>query len=124
MFPELDRALVFTNAGPLILLEGYQTPAGIRRMGTARLTRWLRGRGVRSPQELAATAVGAAEQQHTTVPGEAVIARLVQTLAADVRALNEKIAQIDRLIEDRFRAHDLAEIITSMPGVGPLLGAE
>ncbi|WP_071808387.1 IS110 family transposase [Couchioplanes caeruleus] len=69
MFPALDRALVFTNAGPLLLLEGYQTPAGIRRMGTARLTRWLRGRGVRSPQEPAATAVGAAEQQHTTVPG-------------------------------------------------------
>lgn len=39
MFPALDRALVFTNAGPLILLDGYQTPAGIRRMGTARLTR-------------------------------------------------------------------------------------
>lgn len=60
----------------------------------------------------------AAEQQHTAVPGEAVIAQLVRTLAADVRVLNEK------LIEDRFRAHDLAEIITSMPGIGPLLGAE
>ncbi|GGQ83183.1 hypothetical protein GCM10010166_61810 [Couchioplanes caeruleus subsp. azureus] len=48
--PRLDRALVCTNAGPLILLEGYQTPADIRRVGIARPTRWLRGRGARSPQ--------------------------------------------------------------------------
>lgn len=79
MFPALERACVLTSVGPLILLDGYQTPAAIRRMGTARLTRWLRARGVRSPEELAA-AVEAAEQQHTAVPGEAVIAQLVRTL--------------------------------------------
>lgn len=93
-------------------------------MGIARLTRWLRARGVRSPEELATTAVEAAEQQHTAVPGEMVIAQLVRILAADVRVLNDKVAEVDRLIEDRFRAHDLAEIITSMPGISPLLGAE
>ncbi|WP_411089208.1 hypothetical protein [Streptomyces sp. 061-3] len=38
--------------------------------------------------------------------------------------LNEKVAEIDRLIENRFRAHDLAELATSMPGTGSLLGAE
>lgn len=48
----------------------------------------------------------------------------MRTLAADVRVLNDKVAVADRLIEDRFRAHNLAEIITSMPGIGPLLGAE
>lgn len=85
-------------------------------MGTARLTRWLHARGVRTPEELAATAVEAANQQHTAVPGEALIAQLVRTLAVDVRVLNEKVAEADRLIEDRFRAHELAEIITSMPG--------
>ncbi|MEU2245047.1 IS110 family transposase [Streptomyces sp. NPDC018338] len=124
MFPALERALVLTSTGPLVLLDGYQTPASIRRIGTTRLTRWLRARGVRSPEELATTAVEAAEQQHTAVPGEAVIAQLVWTLAADVRVLNEKVAEVDQVIEDRFRAHDLAEIITSMPGIGPLLGAE
>ncbi|MEV8533936.1 transposase [Streptomyces sp. NPDC051211] len=124
MFPTLERALVLTSAGPLGLLDGYQTPAAIRRMGTARLTHWLRARGLRTPEELAATAVEAAEQQHTAVPGEAIIAQLVRTLAADVRVVNEKVVEVDRLIEDRFRSHELAEIITSMPGIGPLLGAE
>ncbi|GHE49436.1 hypothetical protein GCM10017771_70880 [Streptomyces capitiformicae] len=31
MFPALERALDVTNAGPLRLLTGYQTPAAIRR---------------------------------------------------------------------------------------------
>ncbi|WP_323186000.1 transposase [Streptomyces sp. NBC_00047] len=59
MFPALERALVLTGTGPLVLLDGYQSPAAIRRMGTARLTRWLRARGVRSSEELATTAVEA-----------------------------------------------------------------
>ncbi|MFI8393009.1 hypothetical protein [Streptomyces sp. NPDC085540] len=124
MFPALERALVLTSLGGLLLLDRYRTPAAIRRMGTARLARWLRARGVRTPAELAATAFEAAEQQHTAVLGKAVIAQLVRTLAADVRVLNEKVAEADRFIEDRFRAHDLAEIIMSTPGIGPLFGAE
>ncbi|WP_148100444.1 transposase, partial [Streptomyces sp. NL15-2K] len=67
IFPSLERALVLTSAGPLVLLAGYQTPAALRRVGTARLTRWLRTRGVRSPEELAKKAVEAAERQHTSV---------------------------------------------------------
>ncbi|GAA4032504.1 MULTISPECIES: IS110 family transposase [Streptomyces] len=124
MFPALERALVLTSAGPLVLLAGYQTPAALRRLGTARLTRCLRTRGVRSPEELAMKAVEAAERQHTSVPGEAVIAQLVRTLAQEVETLNDKVAEVDRLIEARFRTHELAEIVASMPGIGPLLGAE
>nr|WP_053789016.1 transposase [Streptomyces sp. XY332] len=122
-FPALERTLVLTSTGPLVLLDGYQTPAAIRRVGIARLTRWLRARVVRSPEELETMAFEAAEQQHTAVPGEAVIAQLVRTLAADVRVLNEKVAEVDRLIEDRFPGPrpcgDHYE-----QGIGPLLGAE
>ena len=39
-------------------------------------------------------------------------------------ALNEKITETDKLIEGRFRRHQHAEVIASMPGIGPLLGAE
>ncbi|CAM5657178.1 hypothetical protein SAURM35S_06878 [Streptomyces aurantiogriseus] len=124
MFPALERALVLTSAGPLALLAGHQTPAALRRLGTARLTRWLRTRGVRSPEGVAKKAVEAAERQHTSVPGEGVIAQLVRTPAQEVEALNEKVAEVDRLIEARFCTHDLAEIVASMPGIGPLLGAE
>ncbi|WP_405961187.1 IS110 family transposase [Streptomyces sp. NBC_00024] len=124
MFPALERALELTNAGPLVLLTGYQTPAALRRIGVSRLTTWLRNRKVRGAETLAKAAVEAAERQHTSVAGEKVIAKMVHTLAREVMALNEKIAEIDKLIEGRFREHELAEVILSMPGMGPKLGAE
>ncbi|MFJ7781096.1 transposase, partial [Streptomyces albidoflavus] len=46
------------------------------------------------------------------------------SLAGEVMALNEKIAETDKLIEGRFRRHRNAEVIASMPGIGVLLGAE
>ncbi|MGW1810237.1 IS110 family transposase [Streptomyces sp. NPDC002078] len=124
MFPALERALDLDNAGPLRLLSGYQTPAAIRRAGIKRLTTWLRNRKVRGAQALAEKSVEAAERQHTAVAGEKVMARMVHTLTEEVMTLNEKIAATDTLIEVRFREHELAEVITSMPGIGPTLGAE
>jgi transposase len=124
MFPALERALDLTNVGPLKLLTGYQTPAAIRRAGIARLTKWLANRKVRGAKALAEAAVEAAERQYTCVPGEKIIAKLVHTLAEEVMILNERIAEIDKLIEGRFREHELAEIVESLPGIGTVLGAE
>ncbi len=124
IFPGLERELDLGNVGPLMLLTGYQTSTAIRRAGSRRLTTWLRNRKVRSADELAAKAVQAAEGQHTSVPGEDMTAHVVHSLAKEVIDFNEKIAEIDKLIEGRFRAHHYAEVITSMPGIGGLLGAE
>jgi transposase len=124
MFPALERALDLGNAGPLRLLTGYQTPAAIRRTGAKRLATWLRNRKVYGAEALAAKAVEAAERQHTAVAGEKAIAKMVHTLAGEVISLNEKIAETEKLIEGRFREHELAEVITSMPGIGAILGAE
>ncbi len=124
MFPALERALDVTNTGPLRLLTGYQTPAAIRRTGVTRLTKWLANRKVRNPRSLAETAVEAAERQHTAVPGEKTLAKLVHTLAGEVMALNEQISELDKLIEGRFREHELADILLSVPGIGAVLGAE
>ncbi|MET7695884.1 IS110 family transposase [Streptomyces sp. NPDC005483] len=124
IFPALERVLDLGNSGPLILLSGYQTPAALRRTGRRRLESWLRNRSVRSADLLAQAAVEAAERQHTAVPGEKIIAQVIHTLAKEVMSLNEQISEIDKLIAARFREHDLAELITSMPGIGPLLGAE
>lgn len=113
-----------TNAGPLTLLSGYQTPSAIRRIGTKRLATWLRNRKVRGAESLATTAVDSAERQQTAVVAEKVIAAMVCTLAKEVTALNDKVAEVDKLIASRFRQHELAEVIESVPGIGPLLGAE
>ena len=124
IFPGLERALDLTNTGPLILLTGYQTPAAIRRIGIKRLETWLRNRKVRSADQLAQTAVEAAERQHTSLPGENLTAQLVHTLAKEVMALNQQVAELDKLIEARFRDHHTFDVITSMPGLGIILGAE
>lgn len=124
IFPALERSLDLGNVGPLTLLTGYQTPAALRRTGRRRLETWLRNRKVRSPEALAEAAVEAAERQHTAVPGEKITAQVILTLAKEVTGLNEQITEIDKLIAARFREHELAEVISSMPGIGPLLGAE
>ncbi|WP_405542597.1 IS110 family transposase [Streptomyces phaeochromogenes] len=124
IFPSLERALDLANTGPLTLLTGYQTPAAIRRIGAKRLETWLRNRKVTRAGQLAETAVQAAERQRTSLPGEELTAQLVHTLTKEVMALNQQIAEVDKLIEARFRDHPSFEVITSMPGLGVILGAE
>ncbi|WP_438291837.1 IS110 family transposase [Streptomyces sp. HUAS TT7] len=124
IFPGLERVLDLTNKGPLTLLTGYQTPAAIRRLGAKRLETWLRNRKVLRADQLAETAVEAAERQHTSLPGEKLTAQMVHTLAKEVMLLNEQVAEFDKLIEARFRDHQHFEVITSMPGLGIILGAE
>ncbi|WP_051023017.1 IS110 family transposase [Nocardia pneumoniae] len=107
-----------------MLLSGYQTPTALRRVGAARLESWLRARKVRIPGKFAAAAVEAAHRQHTRLPGEQLTASMIATLAEEVMALNERIKDTDTLIEGRLLRHELAEVITSLPGIGTLLGAE
>ncbi|MFG2380551.1 IS110 family RNA-guided transposase [Streptomyces avermitilis] len=127
-FPALERAFDYsTSKTALILLTGYQTPAALRRIGRARLATWLKNHGVRTlnvAKSAADAAVTAAEAQFTVVPGEKTAAKMVHTLAREVMALDEEIAQTNALIEGRFREHPDAEVITSMPGIGDMLGAE
>ena len=124
IFPGLERVLDLTNIGPVVLLTGFQTPTALRRVGQTRLETWLRNRTVRGAADLAAKAVAAAQRQHTTLPAEGLTAQLIATVAGEVMALNEQIKDIDTLIEGRFRQHRHAEVITSLPGIGVLLGAE
>ena len=118
--PALERALDLTNRGPLVLLTGFQTPAALREAGVASVAAWLRARKVRG----AAAAVRAAESQHARLPGEQLAARLAAQQAEGVIALDEQVKEVDELIGDRFRGHPAAAVITSMPGIGVLLGAE
>jgi hypothetical protein len=48
----------------------------------------------------------------------------VARLAEGVIALDEQLQEVDALIEERFRRHPSTTVITSLPGVGTLLGAE
>ena len=124
-FPALERAFDYSNSkAALILLTGYQTPDGLRRAGAARLAAWLRKRKARNADAVAATAIDAANAQHSIVAGQQLAAAMVARLAEEVVSLDTEIAETETMIEDRFRRHRHAEIILSMPGFGVTLGAE
>ncbi len=123
--PALERAFnCSARQGALVLLTGYQTPAALRRRGLARLTSWLVNRGVRDADSVAATAMEAAQAQQNALPGEDAAAQIVADLATQILALGDRLKRIDRQIRDAFRTHPQAEIIESLPGMGPILGAE
>jgi transposase len=124
IFTALERSLDLVNKGPVMLLTGFQTPAAIRRAGAKRIETWLKNRKVRGSAALAKTAVEAAQAQQTALPGETLAAAMVARLAKGVMALDEEIAELDALIEAKFREHPHAEVIHSLPGMGPKLGAE
>jgi transposase len=124
VFPALERALDFTNRGPLVLVSQFQTPAALAAIGQHGLEGWLRERKVRQADKLAAAAVNAARSQQVSVPGEAIAAHVVTRLAGTVIELERQLAELDKMIADRFQTHRHAPIITSMIGIGDLPGAE
>lgn len=124
-FPALERAFDYAHShGALVLLTGYQTPAALRRVGESRLRAWLGKRKVRSADQIATGAVAAAGAQHAIVPGEEVAASIVADLATQLLTLDERIKSIDARVTTTFRAHPQGRIIESLPGMGPILGAE
>ncbi|MEU0211320.1 IS110 family transposase [Streptomyces canus] len=125
VFPALERAFDYSShKGALVLLTGFQTARTIRRRGLTRMTAWLANRGVRGADAVAATALEASQAQYTSLQGEDVAAQIVAELAAQVLSLDDRLKRVDRQIRETFRTHPQAEIIESLPGMGPILGAE
>jgi hypothetical protein len=106
----------------VVLLTGYATPDGIRRIGQTRLTGWLRNRNVRGSADVAARAIHAAKAQTVVQPGQDLSASIITELATAILALDDRLKALDAQIEATFAEHPQAAIIQSMPGFGPFLG--
>jgi transposase len=124
LFPALERALDLNSKGPLTLLTHYQTPAQLRRAGHKRVAIYLRNRDVKGSNKVADKALAAAKTQSVTLPAQDVAASIVAELAREVLALKERVESIDEELEQRFFARPEARILISLPGMGPILGAE
>ena len=124
LFPALERALDLNRSGPLTLLIHYQRPEQIRRAGHKRVATYLRNRGVKGANGLAQKALHAANSQSVSLPAEDVASSIVAELAGEVLALKERIGALDEELRERFFAREEAPIITSLPGMGMVLGAE
>jgi transposase len=124
LFPALERALDLNSKGPLTLLTHYQSPTQLRRAGHKRIATYLRNRGVKGSNKVAHKALAAAKAQSVTLPAQDVAAAIVAELAEDVLGLKERINTLDEELGQRFFARPEARILTSLPGMGPILGAE
>ena len=124
LFPALERALDLNSKGPLTLLTHYQTPTHLRRAGHKRIATYLRNRGVKGSNKVADKALAASKAQSVTLPAQEVASRIVADLAGEILALKGRIESIDEEIGQRFFARPEARILISLPGMGPILGAE
>lgn len=124
LFPALERALDLNAKGALILVRHYQTPSAIRRVGQRRLAAFLKNRSVKGAEDIARKTLAAAKAQSVALPAENVAATICADLAQQTLALKESIDTLDRELGQRFFARPEARILASLPGMGPILGAE
>jgi transposase len=126
IFPALERAFDYSTRSALILVAGFPTPDAVRDAGAAGLTQHLLDHGVRGTtvSSMVDRALAAAATQTVRLPGEATTATLVGDVARQLLDLDRQIKNTTKLITEQFRTHAQAEIIESLPGLGPLLGAE
>ncbi|SCL36882.1 Transposase [Micromonospora pallida] len=122
--PALGKTLNLRSRGALRLLAQWQTPAGLRRAGEARILAYLRQHGVRAAKALTAKALAAARTQTVAVAGEATAAGIVAEMATDLEAVNDRITAIEETLASVVADHELGEIVTSLPGIGTTLAAE
>ncbi|MFF0061747.1 hypothetical protein ACFYRC_09385 [Streptomyces sp. NPDC005279] len=55
---------------------------------------------------------------------QTAVVGIVAAIATQILALDDRIKRIDQQIREAFRNHPQADIIESLPGMGPILGAE
>ena len=125
IFPALERAFDYSTRSALILLTGFQTPAGLRAAGVE-VAEYLRQHDAWTTgiPAMAAKACAAAGEQTIALPTETATAPLIARLAAQLLDLDREIKDLDAQIGDRFAQHPDAPRITSVDGFGPILGAQ
>jgi len=121
--PALEAALNLNREGALLAVTRVATPASVRRLGEARLARWLKGRGVRKSRVLAQHIVAAAKSQKCELPAAEVKAALVAEIASEVLRTRKRIAALDDRLEELLASNQRAPIVRSLPGMGTVLAA-
>ena len=124
LFPALERTLDLNNSSALTLVAHYQTPTALRRAGYKRVATYLKNRGIKGADTLAKKALAAAESQSAVLPAQDVASAIVAELAREALVLKQCIERVDEELKHRFFIRPEASILTSLPGMGPVLGAE
>lgn len=123
--PSLEKALGdnISHEAVLRLLIKAGGPDGLRAMGKSRIDRQLAKHAPRIHARLAEDIWTGLNAQTVTVPGTSAAAKVIPGLAAQILQLRDQREQIARDVEKVLDDHPLAEVLTSMPGVGVKIAA-
>jgi transposase len=124
VFPGLEATLDLKREGALLAVTRVATPAAARKLGVARLSRWLKARGVRKAPDLAERIVEAATAQRRELPAAETKAALAAEMASEILRTRERIAELERHLEELLADDPKARIVRSMPGMGVVFTAE
>jgi len=124
VFPGLEAALDLTKQSQLLAVTKVATPAAARRLGEARLYRWLKARGVRKADEIARRINMAAKGQRRELPAARAKATLAAEIASEVLRAKGQIAALEARLEELLATIPQAAIIRTLPGMGACLTAE
>ncbi|MCC5481312.1 IS110 family transposase [Streptomyces barringtoniae] len=118
--PSLERVLGPRLDHPAItwLLERYGSPAALRKAGRRKLVEVIRPKAPRMAQRLVDDVFDALDEQTVVVPGTNTLDVIVPSLAKSLAAVHEQRRALEAQIEALLEAHPLAEVLTSMPGIG------
>jgi transposase len=124
-WPALERALGerLDTRGVLAVLQQYPSGPALKEASVEQLTAALKAERIRRPDTFAKRLYEAAMAQTVTITGAQTAAQLVIELAGQLATVLARRDTLEKEIEHGFFALPEAEILRSLPGIGPRLGA-
>jgi transposase len=118
--PALERAFGknIQHKAVLELLSRCGGPAGLRKAGRRKLTEIARKNAPRMGERLVDRIMAALDEQTVVVPGTAAAEKILPRLANSLGDLLRQRDQVAGEVDGILDAHPLAEVLTSMPGIG------
>ena len=118
--PALERVLGPKVATGVVLelLGRFGGPAGLRTAGKRRLLTVARKAAPRAGEQLITDLLAALDEQTVVVPGSAAAEKVLPRLAQSLAQVLTQRRKIADEVEEILDAHPLAEVLTSMPGIG------
>jgi transposase len=110
--PRLERG------GVLDLLAAAPTPQALRELGAEGIAELMRPRSPRLARTLPAQILTVLDAQTVVVPGTTAFGRVITGVATQLREVRTERDTVATELEARLEAHPLAEVLTSMPGLG------
>ena len=118
--PALERLLGkhFGRRGVLELLAATGTPALLRELGEDGLRKAITARSPRIALTLPGQVLAALDEQTVIVPATEQYGRVISGVAAQLLAVLDQRVIVAGELDALLAEHPLAEVLTSMPGVG------